>query len=484
MNVVGGLLLRRTLTSLNSFSKHTAAMSQNAIIAVCQMRATDNKAENMATCETLIASAKRFNAKMVFLPEACDYVATNTIQTIEMAEDLNGTTIECFKQLAKNHDMWLSLGGLHIKVDDKTVRNAHILISPQGEIKADYSKLHLFDVDYEGGNIHLKESSYCQPGKEIVPPIPTPVGNIGLSICYDLRFPELSMHLRMLGADILTYPSAFTFATGASHWESLLRARAIETQCYVVAAAQSGVHNKKRTSWGHAMVVDPWGTIIAQCSDGPNIAVAEIDLSFLSKTRLSMPVLEHRRNDVYPSLIPQHQAVLEDRRNDVHPSPMPDHQVKLQKIVDEEEFQFGQVFVKGTGIFAKTACSMAFTNKKCVVPGHVLVAPLRCVQRLSELSPLEIADLFTLVHEVTPVVESTFQGTSSTVVVQDGKEAGQTIRHVHVHILPRRAGDYLNNDDIYRDLANHDKEGCTTGEWRTENEMASEALKLRCFFPL
>ncbi|KAK3908981.1 Nitrilase and fragile histidine triad fusion protein NitFhit, partial [Frankliniella fusca] len=462
MKLVWNLFFRKTPSQINLFKMSRANVSHKATIAVCQMTATDNKRENFEICRELISSAKKFNAQVVFFPEACDYVAKNKAQTIEMAEDLSGPTLSAFKELAKEHNVWLSLGGVHIKVDEKTVRNAHILVNSDGELAADYSKLHLFDVDYKEGNVHLKESSYCKPGTKILPPITTPAGNIGLSICYDLRFPEASLSLRMQGADILTYPSAFTFATGASHWEPLLRARAIETQCYVVAAAQSGMHNEKRMSWGHAMIVDPWGNVIAQCSEGKNLAIAEIDHKLLQKTRLSMPVLEHRRHDVYPSLKPLSVS-------------------QPQEEIESVNFQFGQVFVKGSGIFAKTASSMAFTNKKCVVPGHVLVSPLKCVQRMSQLSQEEVADLFLLVYKVAPIVEKAFNGTSSTIVVQDGKDSGQTIEHVHVHILPRRPGDYLNNDDIYRDLAKHDKDD-STGRWRTEDEMAAEAQSLRPYF--
>ncbi|XP_034231355.1 nitrilase and fragile histidine triad fusion protein NitFhit isoform X2 [Thrips palmi] len=381
-----------------------------------------------------------------------------------MAESLDGPLLEQYKNLAKSFGVWLSLGGLHIKVDDETVSNTHVLISSNGEIKSTYSKLHLFDVDCKEVNVCLKESSYCKPGDKIVPPVATPVGNVALSICYDLRFPELSTSLAMQNAHILTFPSAFTYATGKAHWEPLLRARAIENQCYVVAAAQSGKHNDKRTSWGHAMVVDPWGTVIGECSEVNNIAVAEIDLEFLRRTRLSMPVFEHRRNDVYPALWPK-----------LDSDAVANHQ-------ESETYKFGQVTVKSSGVFSKTDLTIAFTNKKCVVPGHVLVSPIRCVQRMSELTVKEVSDMFALVSKVIPIVEKAYNGTSSTVVVQDGKDAGQTIQHVHVHILPRRPGDYLNNDDIYRDLAKHDKADSTIGQWRSEEEMAQEADFLRKLF--
>lgn len=165
------------------------------------------------------------------------------------------------------------------------------------------------------------ESSYVEKGEYIPDPVESPAGKIGMSICYDMRFPELSLALAKKGAEILTYPSAFTFATGANHWETLLRARAIETQCYVVAAAQTGSHNPKRTSWGHAMVVcvcmfckkiginkiifqvDPWGQVIAQCTEGVGIAIAPINLDYVKKVRRNLPVYNHRRTDLYPDIV-------------------------------------------------------------------------------------------------------------------------------------------------------------------------------------
>jgi len=156
----------------------------------------------------------------------------------------------------------------------------------------------LFDVEIPEKNIRLKESDLATGGSSIVLPVSTPVGHIGLAICYDLRFPELSTQLSKFGADILTYPSAFTYATGLAHWETLLRARAIENQCFVIAAAQIGHHNTKRRSYGHAMCIDPWGKIIATCGDKmdqPCYAIADLDYNRLEEVRKNMPVFNHRR---------------------------------------------------------------------------------------------------------------------------------------------------------------------------------------------
>ena len=161
-----------------------------------------------------------------------------------------------------------------------------------------------------------------------------------------------------MGAQILTYPSAFTVATGLAHWESLLRARAIETQCYVIAAAQTGMHNAKRSSYGHAMVVDPWGAIIAQCREGTGIALASIDLSYLAKVKSDMPVSQHRRYDVYNL-------------------PTTDYLANHSLPDDEEVFSFGQVTIKGWGVFLRSRHSIAFVNRKCVVPGREFTFPYK-----------------------------------------------------------------------------------------------------------
>lgn len=168
--------------------------------------------------------------------------------------------METYKNMAKSNEIYLSLGGIHEAIFDddgkksNRIFNTHVLINPKGEIIGKYRKLHMFNVDTP--EFKYRESEIAMAGNEIVSSIMTPIGHIGLQICYDLRFPEVSTHLRKLGATILTYPSAFSVSTGKAHWEVLLRSRAIENQCYVIAAAQNGAHNKKRSSYGHAMVLN------------------------------------------------------------------------------------------------------------------------------------------------------------------------------------------------------------------------------------
>ncbi|XP_047359555.1 nitrilase and fragile histidine triad fusion protein NitFhit [Vespa velutina] len=270
-------------------------------VAICQMRSINDKQKNLEVVSQLIHEAKQRNACIAFFPEACDYMAENKKEIIEFAEPLNGPTVNCYKKLAVQNNIWLSLGGIHeaLPDDKEKVSNTHILIDNEGNLVSKYRKIHLFDMDNKETGVRLMESDYVVKGDDIVPPICTPIGNLALSICYDMRFAEQSLLLKNMGAQILTYPSAFTYQTGAAHWEIILRARAIETQCYVIAAAQTGAHNKKRMSWGHSMIIDPWGTILAQCAEKIGVAVAEIDLDLLAKIRKNMPCEQHRRTDLY-----------------------------------------------------------------------------------------------------------------------------------------------------------------------------------------
>ena len=175
----------------------------------------------------------------------------------------------CDKDLAVKLNMVLSLGGFHEKIANETkLANTHVLIVPGHDLKT-YRKTHLFDVEIPDRNVRLKESDYVIPGSEIGQPVDMGSFKIGMGICYDLRFPEFGLALRRAGASILTYPSAFTVPTGsAGHWFALLKARAIENQCYVIAAAQTGNHNPKRSSFGHACIIDPYGCVIAECPEG------------------------------------------------------------------------------------------------------------------------------------------------------------------------------------------------------------------------
>ncbi|KAI8350425.1 nitrilase [Mortierella sp. GBAus27b] len=274
-------------------------------IAVAQFRGGSSVSANLATCIRLMGQASKEAAKMVFFPEASDFIGNPTSEALELSHPLpSGQFLEGICAEAKQLGIWCSVG-IHEKSPfPGRLYNTHVLINDQGSVVESYRKIHLFDVDIANGP-RLMESQNTAAGDRIVPPVSTPVGKVGLGICYDLRFPELALDLRRQGADILTYPSAFTIKTGEAHWEVLLRSRAIETQTYVVAAAQVGKHSEKRSSYGHAMIVDPWGRIVAEC-DGQEeaIAFAPIDFAALERIRLEMPVMSHRRNDIFSPQTP------------------------------------------------------------------------------------------------------------------------------------------------------------------------------------
>ncbi|XP_048884731.1 deaminated glutathione amidase isoform X2 [Brienomyrus brachyistius] len=286
----------------------SAKMSSVPLAAICQVTCTPDKEANFAACMRLVEQAKEGGASMVFLPEGFDYIGSNQEETLKLSESLQGNTISRYTQLARKLGIWLSLGGFHERGEDwetdRRIYNSHIIINDTGSIVSVYRKGHLFDVELTGRGVSLKESSFTIPGHSLMPPVQSPVGKVGLGVCYDLRFPELSLALLRHGAEILTYPSAFTVATGAAHWEVLLRARAIETQCFVMAAAQVGCHHAKRSSYGHALAVDPWGEVLGDCgATEPGLALVEIDLQKLRDTRRNMPLQQHRRDaEFYCSL--------------------------------------------------------------------------------------------------------------------------------------------------------------------------------------
>lgn len=449
------------ICSIVKFSRHLQ-IRRMGWAAVCQMTSSHDVKENINQASSLIEGAARMGADMVFLPEAFDFIGRNSQETRELAQTTEGNTIRAFQDIAVENKVWLSLGGFHEKIceEDTKLYNSHVIISNSGHLVQAYHKTHLFDVEIPG-KFRLKESDYVSAGMKISPPVDTPLGKLGLSICYDLRFPELNISLRKQGAQILSFPSAFTIPTGMAHWKPLLQARAIESQCYVVAAAQTGRHNDKRSSYGHAMIVDPWGAVIAECREGINFALAEIDLQYLNKIRGEMPVMEQRRPDLYGNVITQ---------SLISQSQVP---------ADDWIFKFGEASVRGSSVVYKTGLSILFVNKKPVVPGHVLISPLRNVKRLTYLSTEETTDLFSLVKQTETLLMRIYDTDSCTISIQDGPLAGQTISHLHVHIIPRKENDFKENDDVYRELEKHDK---VDSGWRDEETMAAEANKFRQFW--
>ncbi|KAL0858797.1 hypothetical protein ABMA27_011262 [Loxostege sticticalis] len=445
-------------------------------IAVCQMTSIADKAQNLQVVGKLVDDAAKDGAQMIFFPEACDYICDNKNDIVKLAEPvLGGKIVGKYRELAAKHRVWLSMGGVHEKDESSPDKmfNTHIIIDSKGEIVQTYRKLHLFDVEIPEKNVRLKESDFSHPGAHVVTPVETPVGRIGMSICYDMRFPELSTALTTMGAEVLTYPSAFTKVTGAAHWHILLRSRAIENQTYVIAAAQTGQHNAKRQSYGHALCVDPWGEVLADCGeDAPGYKIAEISMEKLADVRRNMPVFQHRRRDIYSlytlglrkSLLPVH-APRTSRPN----SPV--------QTVSGPTHVFGHVRIPDSCVFYKSKLSYAFVNLRCVIPGHVLVAPLRHAERNKDLTPEEADDFYRTIILVQKLMEKVHNTQSCTVTVQDGPDAGQTVKHLHCHVMPRKKGDFIDNDLIYLELSKHDqlKSGHPAKPARTLDEMQAEA---------
>ncbi|CAI7630704.1 unnamed protein product [Penicillium bialowiezense] len=270
------------------------------LAAVGQICSTASITSNLAQCQLLVKKAVAAGAKVLFLPEASDYIASSAEQSYSLATSSERDSfVSALQKDAAEQKIHINVG-IHDVASETRLKNILIWIDDQGTITQSYQKIHLFDVDIKDGPC-LKESANVQPGPQIPKPFDTPIGRVGLSICFDLRFPEISLALRRQNAEIITYPSAFTVPTGKAHWESLLRARAIETQSYVIAAAQAGPHNEKRRSYGHSVIIDPWGEVLADLGDEyqePQIATADIDLNLVAKIRREMPLL--RRHDLYP----------------------------------------------------------------------------------------------------------------------------------------------------------------------------------------
>lgn len=271
-------------------------MVNSTRIGIVQLCSHNDVVQNLQIVESLVADAVTQGAEVVFLPEAFAYIGADEGQ-IPLAETFTspGPILSSCVNLAHTHGVHLIAGGFPEKATSDRIYNTCFHVSPAGDIQARYRKIHLFDVDLEDGT-KLQESRTTAPGQQLIT-TELPFGILGLSVCYDLRFPRLYQSLIDAGAVAVTVPAAFTAYTGQAHWHVLLRARAIECQAYFIAPAQVGDHGYPgRQSFGHALVVDPWGTIVAECStDEPSVAVAEINPSEVSRIRSQLPSLQHQR---------------------------------------------------------------------------------------------------------------------------------------------------------------------------------------------
>jgi predicted amidohydrolase len=264
-------------------------------VAAIQLNTTPDMDHNLARAKDLIQEAAHHGASLVALPEHFAYLGPED-QPSPAAQPLDGPLVKEFQGLARSLGIYLLLGSFpELAHPERPPYNTSVLLGIGGQILARYRKMHLFDVEFTGGPV-FRESQFIQAGSEVVAVslAPTPF-TVGLSICYDLRFPELYRALVDRGADLIFIPAAFTFATGRDHWEVLVRARAIENQAYVVAPAQWGEHRKGRRSYGRSLIVDPWGTVLAQAPDKEGIIYAELDHDRVTRLGQEMPCLRHRR---------------------------------------------------------------------------------------------------------------------------------------------------------------------------------------------
>lgn len=276
------------------------------LVACAQMTSTEDVRQNLAALEELVARAAGYGARLVASPENTPFLG-DPLRKIAAAEPADGPVARRLAAIAAAHRTWLLVGSMAEAHDGTHAWNSSLLFDDQGVLRALYRKLHLFDIDLPGGPRFVESANTVAGDRAVV--VDTPVGRLGMSVCYDLRFGELYRRLVDAGATILAVPSAFTVPTGRDHWHVLLRARAIEAQSWVLAPAQEGVHGNNRVSYGHSLIVDPWGTVVAECADGMGLAIAEIDPDRVARLRAAMPVARHRREDIGPAVVASgHQA--------------------------------------------------------------------------------------------------------------------------------------------------------------------------------
>lgn len=267
-------------------------------VALIQTRTPATPEAALAHLRPLLDQAEAGGAQFVLTPEASNFMEKRPDRKARILADVgDDIVIEGVRDFARAAGVWVLVGSAMVRPDDVCdgrAANRSILINDQGTIESTYDKLHVFDVDLPNGD-RYRESAGVRPGDQAVV-ADTPWGGLGLSVCYDLRFPYLFRALAQAGADILSVPAAFTRPTGEAHWETLLRARAIETGCFVLAPAQGGDHEDGRATWGRSMVVDPWGAVIARLDhDQPGVLFADLDLSAVARARAAIPALTHER---------------------------------------------------------------------------------------------------------------------------------------------------------------------------------------------
>jgi predicted amidohydrolase len=269
-------------------------MSRTFRVACVQMTSARDVAPNIDAATRMIREARAAGADFILTPENTAMMEPKRPLVLEKAlPEERHPALPAFQALAAETGAWLLVGSLAVKLDDKTCANRSFLIDAAGGIVARYDKIHMFDVDLAGGESY-RESATFRPGAEAVL-AEIPWGRLGMTVCYDLRFAYLHRALAQVGADFLSVPAAFTKPTGEAHWHVLLRARAIETGCFVFAAAQCGEHAEGRKTYGHSLIVSPWGEILGDGGDAPGIVMAEIDPAKVAEARRMVPSLKHDR---------------------------------------------------------------------------------------------------------------------------------------------------------------------------------------------
>lgn len=263
-------------------------------IAVLQMTSGIDPPANAAVLEQAVAEAAAGGAAMLFTPEMSGLLDRDRRRAAgSIREEADDAVLARVRQAAAAYGIWVHLGSLAVRGGGERLANRGFVIDAAGGVRARYDKLHMFDVDLANGESWRESAAYA-PGNRVLV-VDTPVGSLGLSTCYDLRFADLYRRLSDAGATLLTVPAAFTRPTGVAHWHVLLRARAIESACWLVAAAQTGVHADGRATYGHSLVVDPWGEVVLDLGEAPRLAFAEIDDERTADVRARVPALRHRR---------------------------------------------------------------------------------------------------------------------------------------------------------------------------------------------
>lgn len=265
-----------------------------ACIALLQMTSGIAPAANAATLANAIAEAAAEGAAMLFTPEMSGLIDRDRARAgVNIVAEGEDRVLAAVREAAAGAGIWVHLGSLAVRRADGRLANRGFVIDARGEVRARYDKLHLFDVDLPTGESWRESAAYAAGDAACV--VTTPAGVLGLSICYDVRFPTLYGALSDAGANVLSVPAAFTRPTGAAHWHLLLRARAIENACWVIAAAQTGVHEDGRATYGHSLAIDPWGEVVLDMGEGAGLGYATIDLAKVAEVRSRIPVIDHRR---------------------------------------------------------------------------------------------------------------------------------------------------------------------------------------------